>query len=449
MKNYTKLGLAALAIIIIVLILWFTGVFGGAEHNINNRSPDDSVGCAYPTPSSSSVVPEYKLDGTSDPNTRNIYGFHPALSPTEDFFFPQAGYERLGGLPALYSSYLAYIGAIADSYTDDSLGEPYDFDDVNFFSDAISTPFLTPSQYADNAARAAIPGLPQLTGVAAPDGCGVNAWSTNPGGATCNNTNAVNHTEQGVCRGPVGTVLVNGAYVCASGRLNANNPSLQTLPYLRANPTSDTALANCGAETVVDTRPVRQGCVYVDNTITPTCNGTAGGGHMAPSTVDGAGVQNVAHPIRVQSDIRLPPELTASTLNAYTPSGTIAAEVNPAQSQITTQLPATTNLLTPSSAEVAANNLRTSGNNVNYMCCQTVEFARQADAAENALYMQNKNTVILGRQAEIARLEQVVVALQAMTSTATQAIRDAQNSVTTTLGTKRNHAFTQGGIINA
>ena len=205
MKKYAKLGLAALAIIVIVLILWLTGVFGGAEHN--NRSPNDSGGCRYPTPTTRVIPQEYQISSVHAPraerSTQNVYGFAPAGSARIPFLMYESDYAILGGHPDLYSSYLAYIRAIANTYTDATVRR-YTFNYASFWTAASSTPFLTPSQYANNQQRATA-GLSPLDPVLVPTGCGVNAW-TAPDGCVigqyvaedaCANVNAPSNVAQG------------------------------------------------------------------------------------------------------------------------------------------------------------------------------------------------------------------------------------------------------------
>tara|TARA_B100001175_G_scaffold265932_1_gene236426 strand:+ start:102 stop:698 length:597 start_codon:yes stop_codon:yes gene_type:complete len=196
MKKYAKLGLTALAVIIIVLILWFTGVFGGAEHNTNNRSPNDSGGCQYPLPTTRVIPQEYQIGSIHAPrptrSTQNVYGFAPAGSNRLPFLMYESDYAILGGHPDLYSSYLAYISAIANTYTVGvGVAWMYTFNDTEFFNAAISTPFLTPSQFANNAQRRRVPGLSQINPAYVPTGCGTNAWTTPAGSAQSSVTTSI------------------------------------------------------------------------------------------------------------------------------------------------------------------------------------------------------------------------------------------------------------------
>ena len=106
-------------------------------------------------------------------------------------------------------------------------------------------------------------------------------------------------------------------------------------------------------------------------------------------------------------------------------------------------------LLTASQAEIDANNLREATTPPVYMCCQTIQYARDADTAANTTFTNNKATVLEGRQAEINRLTALVARLGAMATEAAGALGNAQNSASTILGAKYNHGFSNTGSIRA
>ena len=113
MKNYAKVGLAALAVLIIVLILWFTGVFGGAEHN-------SRPGCGYTEPA------DWQSLGTdNDSAILNIYAVN--ISDMGIATLDESEYLVLGGNTAIKAAYLTAIQTYVTNFFASSaggLGEP-------------------------------------------------------------------------------------------------------------------------------------------------------------------------------------------------------------------------------------------------------------------------------------------------------------------------------------
>lgn len=433
MKNYAKLGLAALAVIIIVLILWFTGVFGGAEHNSRQ------VGnCQYPLPNTTVIPEDYYIGGAATASgdtrttktTRNVYGFIPAWNADFPFDLPRTDYNTLGGHPSLYNDYFNYMQGKAQIFTVTSLNPnaPWNFNTTNFFTAATSTPYLTPSQYANNDQRRAA-NLTPLSTPLVPVGCGVNAWTTP---ANCAIQGAVNYGNAGACVAPAGTVpnFNSTGYVCSSASADGKTRQRNTLSPNTG--VANTATANCG-DVLVTNNPAPAGCVIApDNTETACAN-----------------VTPVAHPYRVVTNTSMPASratpVAASTLES------IGLSASGGITGITGTLAGVENvdLLTASTAEITANDLRVAGSPTVYLCCQTIQNARDADTAANTEFTNNKATVLDGRQAEIARLTALVARLGAMATAASGALGAAQTSATTILNTKYTHGFSSTGSIRA
>lgn len=424
MKNYAKVGLAALAVLIIVLILWFTGVFGGAEHN-------SRPGCGYTEPA------DWQSLGTdNDSAILNIYAVN--ISDMGIATLDESEYLVLGGNTAIKAAYLTAIQTYVTNFFASSaggLGEPsnWGFQDMEeFFTPTSGGAPMTPSRFSD----------PNLSSAASSfssnpaTGCGQQTtWTSS---ATCAISGAANPGGPLPCQAPAGTVLntAGDGYVCSSASADGQTRQRNTSPPNSG--VTNTARANCGAVTGANpggtTAPT--GCVIVTNPADTAC---------ATMT---AAMNGVAHPYRVVTNTSMPASRTTPVAASSLSDVGLTPSDGPIRGTVTSGL-AGVNLLTASQAEIDANNLRAATTPTVYMCCQTIQYARDADTAANTTFTNNKATVLNGRQAEIDRLTALVARLGAMATEAAGALGNAQSSATAILATKYNHGFSNTGSIRA
>jgi len=215
----------------------------------------------------------------------------------------------------------------------------------------------------------------------------------------------------------VGNVWNRPAYIDSTGTSQPEQPA--------SNCIIATALSHCGSNrTAFDYSNYRYGVTSV-GTIPQTIEARAAEGNHPPLLGEPS---NLAGIITLSDAVR---NANADTVNAAGITGT------------------NFNLYSRTPQETTANTLRTNNTETIHLCCTTIPDARKADEALNHEFMSHKNTVLMGRNAEIARILLLQAELQRRIGVAGDDLRAARTAAAEFTNIKRHHDFGQQSQIRA